>query len=344
MEKNNFLILSEMHQNLKEERDGILEKVNKNLNRIDEMDSYIKSILEKEDSDYKVFSPRNVEVVYKEQLDSCRAEKYSLENENRNYYKQINKIGRYLDDLSVVLEENQTEEVIYAPEQENEEKITVPTLNLQVMDIQEKERQRIARDLHDITLQNLTHLIHKIELGSMFIDQDPIRAKLELAAVSKSLKTTITDIRNIIFDLRPMSFDDLGLKDSLTNFFTNLRKETNFNIEFDIGDIECRNELILITIFRVIQEASMNAIYHSDGNLLNVEVKEDNSFYHIVIKDNGKGFKFDDSVIFDKRHFGLAVMKERVEILKGKINIESNNEIGTKIEIYLPMSCQGEEK
>ncbi len=344
MEKNNFLILSEMYQNLKKERDGILEKINKNLNRINEMDSFIKSILEKDDSDYKVFSPRNVEVIYKEQLDSCSAEKYSLENENRNYYKQINKIGRYLDDLLVVLKENQEEEVIHEPEQEYDEKVTVPTLNLQVLDIQEKERQRIARDLHDITLQNLTHLIHKIELASMFIDQDSIRAKLELAAVSKNLKITIADIRNIIFDLRPMSFDDLGLKDSLTNFFTNLRKETNFNIEFDIEDIDCKNELILITIFRVIQEASMNAIYHSDGNLLKVEVKEDNFYYRIVIRDNGKGFQCDDAVIFDKRHFGLAVMRERIEILKGKINIESNHEIGTKIEIYLPMSCQGDEQ
>lgn len=329
MEKSNFRILSELYQSLKDEQDGLLEKVNKNLNRIEEIDLYIKSILEKQDSDYKVFSPRNVELIYKEQIDSCNLEKYSLENENKNSYKQINKIGRYLGDLSGIIEDGS-------------EEVEVQPINLQVMDIQEKERQRIARDLHDITLQNLTHLIHKIELSTMFINQDPLRAKLELAAISKSLKATISDIRNVIFDLHPMSFDDLGLKDSLFNFFSNLENDTNFKVETDIEEIDCQNELILLTVFRLIQEACMNAVYHSDGDLLKIELKRENTLYKIVIKDNGKGFKPNDSTVFDKHHFGLTVMKERIGILNGKMEITSNQEFGTEIQIYLPITCQGD--
>lgn len=86
--------------------------------------------------------------------------------------------------------------------------------NLTIFKVQEEERQRIARDLHDTSLQNLTHLIHKIELSSLYIDKDPIQAKLELSIVEKSLRKTIEEIRNIIYDLRPMSFDDLGLKNA----------------------------------------------------------------------------------------------------------------------------------
>lgn len=344
MEKSNFLILSELYQSLKDEQDILLEKVNKNLNRIEEINIYVQSILEKEDSDYKVFSPRNVEVIYKEQIESCNAEKYGLEEENRNNYKQINKIGRYLKDLDTVLEENQSDEPDSIDADTNcpENESPISAINFQVMDIQEKERQRIARDLHDVTLQNLTHLVHKIELGSIFIDQDTLRAKLELAAVIKSLKSTISDVRNIIFDLHPMSFDDLGLKDSLLNFFTNIMNGTSFRVISDIEDIQCQNELVLITIFRVIQEACMNAVYHSGGNVLDVVLKEENCFYKIVIKDNGKGFSEEDLAASDNHHFGLAVMKERVSTLNGRIEIESDLESGTKIEIDLPIIYQGE--
>lgn len=335
MEKDNLLILNELYQNLKEEQDSILEKVNKNLNQIEELDLYIKSILEKQDSDYKVFSPRNVEVIYKEQIETCNAEKYALENENRNYYKQINKVGRYLENLEQVLKEDSLEEV----EKEVPEEIVSPisTKNFQIMDIQEKERQRIARDLHDVTLQNLTHIVHKMELAGAFMDQDSLRAKLELAAAAKNLRTAISDIRSIIFDLRPMSFDDLGLKDSLSNFFANLRSESDFNIITDIEDIHCENNMVSITIFRVIQEASMNAVSHSEGNQLEVELKMDEPFYHIRVRDNGKGFKLDDVVVAENRHFGLAVMRERVNLLKGEVNIYSSLEEGTEINIRIPI-------
>ena len=75
-----------------------------------------------------------------------------------------------------------------------------------VLDVQEKERQRIARDLHDSSLQNLTHLVHKVELTSLYIDRDPVKAKLELATIEAGLRKVIDDIRNRIYDLRPIDF------------------------------------------------------------------------------------------------------------------------------------------
>ena len=71
---------------------------------------------------------------------------------------------------------------------------------LNILSIQEEERQRIARDLHDSSVQNLTHLVHKIELSGLYMDTDPVRAKLELTNISKSLKSILEDIRNTIFE------------------------------------------------------------------------------------------------------------------------------------------------
>lgn len=107
-----------------------------------------------------------------------------------------------------------------------------------VLDVQEKERQRIARDLHDSSLQNLTHLVHKVELSSLYIDRDPVKAKLELATIEVGLRKVIDDIRNRIYDLRPMTFDDLGLRETLLNLFSLINQDGHFEMIADIDDID----------------------------------------------------------------------------------------------------------
>lgn len=207
------------------------------------------------------------------------------------------------------------------------------------LDIQQKERQRIARDLHDTSLQNLTHLIHKIELSSLYIDEDSIKAKLELATVNKNLKQIIKEIRNIIFDLRPMSFDDLGLKEYIDNLVDKLRVNSNFEIESYVEKINCDNSLILITIFRIVEECLNNSLKHSSGNkvILALKNEKDNNC-SIVIKDNGQSFEFDKIDCFDSsRHFGLCILKERVKLLSGKINIYPDPGIGTTVEIFISL-------
>jgi two-component system sensor histidine kinase DegS len=82
---------------------------------------------------------------------------------------------------------------------------------LSLLEAQEIERQRIARDLHDTTVQNLTSMVHKAELCIKLIDIDTVRAKLELNTMSNTIKTVINDMRGIIYNLKPMTLDDLGL-------------------------------------------------------------------------------------------------------------------------------------
>lgn len=229
MKQDKRIVLEEMYQELLEEKKSFQDKINKNLDSIEEIDLFLKSIYEKEDSDFKVFSPRNVECVYKEQIEKGRQEKYAIENENQYQYRQVNRIDHYLESIQMVLND------------EDMKKEETPNFYLKTLDMQEKDRQRIARDLHDTSLQNLAHLIHVIELSSMYIDEDPIRAKLELETVSKNIKTIIEDIRNTIFDLRPMSFDDLGINDALDDFIYKIKEnhktqvhaniEKNFNTE-----------------------------------------------------------------------------------------------------------------
>lgn len=96
--------------------------------------------------------------------------------------------------------------------------------NFYILDVREKERQRIAKDLHDITLQNLSHLIHKIELGSIYIDKDPVKAKLEFATVEQELRQVINDMRTVIYNMYPVSLEDLGLKTTIDKTLSLMEK------------------------------------------------------------------------------------------------------------------------
>lgn len=322
MKQDKKILLKETLHEILEEKVTFQEKVNKNLNRIAEIDAYLKSIYDKEDTDFKVFSPRNVENVYKEQIDKSNKEKYSLENENQHLYRQINRLNHYMDNIKNVLDDEESD------------------LNIMSLNIQEKDRQRIARDLHDTSLQNITGLIHRIELSSIYIDKDPIQAKLELASINKDMKSVIEDIRNTIFDLRPMSFDDLGFSDMLEDFIGKLRERYKITIQSEIDDIKSDNNILLISLYRVIKESCLNATEHSRCDTLFVRVKNNfnNQSIDVEIRDNGVGFDVDAAFTKMPSHYGLKIIKERVELLGGKITIMSECEKGTDILINVPMN------
>ena len=205
-------------------------------------------------------------------------------------------------------------------------------LNMSVMlQLQENDRSRIARDLHDITVQELVHIIQKAELCMKFLD-DPTRVKLELASIIQSLRDTIDDTRNIIYDLRPMSFDDIGFSEALRQMADDAMLITDFQIETDIDDFDNCNlyKEQLISLYRIIVELVRNAIYHSKGNRIKLSVKKDDRLIHIHVIDNGIGF--DPETSRKKTSFGLQIVKSRLDLLNGEIYIKSDSS-GTDMEI-----------
>lgn len=321
MKKDKKSVLEELYEDCLENRKDLNKKIQDNLNKIDEIDVFLKSIEDTEEADYKVFSPRSIKNKNRVQIEDYQKLNKQINNENHFYYLKLKKLNRQIDSLKVFLTEDN-----------NSDK------HLKILDVQEKERSRIARELHDSSLQNLTHLVHMIELSSMYIDQDPIRAKLELVSCSKNLKQIINEIRDTIFDLRPMSFDDLGFKQCIENYIGNLKNSfRNLEIIYEIDDIDFEEKnLYLMTIYRVIQEALMNSIKHSDADKLELFIKKVNKNYIISISDNGKGFSVEEVINNNDKHFGISIMYERISLLNGKMKIDSNAGFGTKIEIIIP--------
>lgn len=206
---------------------------------------------------------------------------------------------------------------------------------------QEKDRQRIARDLHDISLQNIAYLLHKIELSSMYMDEDPIRAKLELSIVNKKLREVMEEIRSIIFDLRPMTFDDLGMKSALERLADNLNENKTYEMDIAIEEITCQNNIVLVTIYRTVQECLTNIRRHAEATKISFHSKLEKNQYCISIADNGKGFDKDSLQQHGKNHFGISLMKERIRAIGGNITIHTACNEGTTIEITVPILDEG---
>lgn len=202
----------------------------------------------------------------------------------------------------------------------------------------ESERKRIVSELHDTSLQNIAHFVHKIELASLYIDKDPARAKMELNTVSKGLHNVIEDIRSTIFNLRPMTFDDLGLKASFERLLDLLNAERQYAMDISIDDVSCEtDDYFCVTLYRVVQECLLNIKKHSQATRVLFHCKKQKNQYVIVIQDNGRGFTFEEAEDKANSHFGLALIHEGVGLLNGTIHISSIVGKGTTIEIKIPL-------
>lgn len=174
-----------------------------------------------------------------------------------------------------------------------------------IVEMLETERKRIVSELHDTSLQNIAHFVHMIELASLYIDKDPSKAKMELNSVSKGLHNVIEDIRSTIFNLRPMTFDDLGLKASFERLLDFLNADRDYIMDVEIDDVSCEtDDYFCITLYRVVQECLLNIKKHSQATRVLFHCKKTEQQYEILIQDNGKDLpwkkpKIKQTVILD---------------------------------------------
>lgn len=201
---------------------------------------------------------------------------------------------------------------------------------------QEAERARIARDLHDQTVQSLVAIGQSIEMAQKWIETDPVRAtKLLQAARAHSLET-ISELRDLIGDLRPPALDELGLVAALE-----LQADRYASLPVTIkveGNEHRLPEAQELALFRSVQEALINACRHSRATRVDIQVVYEAAGVRLRITDNGTGFTppkhFDDLIA--NEHFGLLGIHERIQQLNGKVQIVSEKSVGTTVDIYLP--------
>ena len=215
-------------------------------------------------------------------------------------------------------------------------------LGFRVIKAQEEERSRVAREIHDGPAQIMSNIVLKAEVCEKLADVDILKLKEELKNLKGVVRDCLKDIRRIIYDLRPMSLDDLGLVTTITKYVENYKNETGINATINVfgkenSEIDSNKRL---AIFRITQEALSNIKKHSKAKNASVKLEYTNSKIAVHISDDGKGFN-PQQVKLDRDEtsggFGLFSMRERIELLDGEFTIDSEISRGTKIRATLPL-------
>ena len=206
----------------------------------------------------------------------------------------------------------------------------------EILLMQEAERKRIAENLHNTTVQDIVSLSQRIELASLYMEQDAVQSRLELLLAKKQIKMIIEDIRKTIYDLHPITFDDIGYKAAFERLYDKLQKK-GYEVCFEIETIPIDDGVTAISVYHIVSEACQNIIKHSHATKVSVSVKYDSDKIDITIYDNGVGFCKEQR----ENHFGLSFMQERVDLLSGSMKIVSDEE-GTFIKVSVPVLFKGE--
>ncbi|WP_054693790.1 sensor histidine kinase [Syntrophomonas palmitatica] len=218
-----------------------------------------------------------------------------------------------------------------------EESMRRKRMEMWIIESQEAERRRIARDLHDGPAQSMASMIIRLDLIQQLREEDTRNVYAEIDNVKSMGKETLADIRRIMYDLKPSLFNEDDFSATLRDYLNDYEAKYNFNIDFIVMGNRTRYDRALeIALFRLVQEAVTNVRKHSGLNRAVVKMEDNGSYLTLVIKDEGEGFDL-EKVRGNKDSYGILGMMERVKLLGGELEIISSAGSGTQVIVRVPL-------
>ncbi|MHC1744810.1 MAG: response regulator [Syntrophobacteraceae bacterium] len=223
-------------------------------------------------------------------------------------------------------------------------------LTRQLMRAQEYERQKLSRDLHDTIAQDLSSLKIGIETLLDDVPESDPRARDKIARLTDMLQRTIAAVRDLSYDLRPVTLDQLGLVQTIQQLSEEFSQRNGIEVDFlsaGMDDLELGYEM-RITLFRLIQEGLNNVRKHAQAHRVSLRLVASYPKIILQIEDDGMGFHVQERMTsaIRERRMGLRSMEERVALLGGAMKLDSRPMQGTRIRIEVPFreSKDGDEK
>jgi len=212
-------------------------------------------------------------------------------------------------------------------------------LTVQLLSIQEQERRRVARELHDELGQALTVLkIHLVGIEEMLSpDQKHLKGNCE--QMLAYIDTVIENVRRLSWDLCPSCLEDLGLSSSLGYLVDEICRNNNIKCSVVMDEIDhLFSPETQINIYRIIQESLTNVVKHAKASLIAVNVEKGNGIVSFRIQDNGRGFNLKQTMSgkVTKKNLGLTAMHERALMAHGSLQIASRRGHGTTVTFSIP--------
>lgn len=229
---------------------------------------------------------------------------------------ELNRLSQQFNHMAQVLDEQQ---------RENRQ------LNKRLLSVQESERRYLSRELHDELGQSISAIKAMAVTLRQQSDAKPEGANA-IIGVCNQMYGVVRDMMN---RLRPVALEELGLVTAIERLVDgwNDRQEECFCVLTIRGNYDAINEDTAITLYRIVQEALTNVAKHATAEKVEIQIEQDtNSEIALHIRDNGRGFDIDDR----RKGMGLLGMRERVEVLNGKISLASEPDRGVSIDIHIP--------
>jgi signal transduction histidine kinase len=200
--------------------------------------------------------------------------------------------------------------------------------------LQELERRRLARELHDETGQALTSIL----LGLKGLEESvrDNEARVAVAGLRDLVVATLQDVRRLAVELRPKVLDDFGLVPALERLTESFAAQTGIEVRFEsgLGDARLAAE-VETALYRIVQESLTNVVKHARARHVSILLTRKNGAVKAVVEDDGQGFNPAEDTLDG---FGLVGMRERLALLGGRLEVESSSETGTTVAAEVPIA------
>jgi len=218
-------------------------------------------------------------------------------------------------------------------------------LSEQAIRVQEEERVRIARSLHDDTAQTISMLIIHLENIEKKIPHEDSHLRQRVNDAQQLATVLLDNLRKVIWDLRPSILDDLGLIPAIRWY-----AQTNLGKNGVQVDVERREETMRLPthletmLFRILQEAVSNILRHANASQVSIDLRPEGDQIVLEVRDNGRGFDVEKArgEAMTQKQLGLLGMQERVSLVNGTIKVDSTPGGGTTLRVYVPLLLEND--
>lgn len=329
-------IVAEITQTRKrwEENSLMLDQSQKELNKLAKRNQMITAQLQQAQTHFDRMEITDIKATYQAVMDSqqrllvMRAQVEKLKSDQEG----LEKLLALLDRTEKFLSETQSQEKGGGIE----EKIKLVEA---MVDSQETVRQKLSHKMHDGPAQELSNFMIRVEIANRLIDVNSAKAKEELNELKSEAAITFSNFKNFITEVKPVALEELGLVTALKRYIESFKSQNNIDIALTIKGQERTLENYLgVLIFRAVQELLWNSFIYNQRHpgkvMVNVTLEFEPSQVKVIVSDNGAGF--DVNELRQTKGTGLRIIRERVELLGGSMEVNAFSGKGCNVSLEIP--------
>ncbi len=321
----------------------------KEVDRLEKIDKSMREKLAKASMNFQI-KEDDVRIIYEEALNirveyitmqkeekRLQGRRESLQRSIKNHFNNIKEADSVIEQVNVALSYLKGDVYKNIESVEENSKIAYA---IRFVEAQEKERNRIARDIHDGPAQYLASTMMRIDFCKMLLNKNLEEGLNELEDLKSNVRKTLKEVRGIIFDLKPPFLNGITLEAAIEDLKEAFLEEASTNLAVEIrSNGHPVDYVVEVAVYRIIQEILNNIKKHSKAENSEVRLEVGQENIYLNIKDNGRGFDVDEylkSARKNTKNYGITGIYDRVDELGGTIEIKSLLDKGTEYKIKLP--------